>query len=276
MMPVSLWLSLAVVGVAVGAASIQGAAKNGPLYHFEYNRILETDQQWKCWSAGYRPSKTTSSKTHESGNGTADELQRILRFNQSATVLFMFTSNSDNLNLRTECTIEANKMVRLSLDNAGLEKLELSFAGTNENDCRLADLSVPRNRLRTVPLGMERLTALRKLDFSYNLLESFNLNQLAKATALRQLLLSHNRLESFVTVEQIVLENLQKLDLSNNRLRTLDSTLWSMSQLETFHVDHNRNLAQIAGWARVRFPLVKGFDPTGTNNWNQTWLKSVQ
>ncbi|XP_058124065.1 leucine-rich repeat-containing protein 40-like [Anopheles ziemanni] len=274
------WWIVVIVGVTFctfgdDVAAVQGAAKSGPLYHYEYSRIQEEDQRWKCWNEGYRPPKATSNKVHELGNGTAAELQRILRFNQSSTVLFMFSSNSDNQNLHNECTIEANKLVRLTLDNAGLEKLEISFP-TLENDCRLADLSVPRNRLTVVPLGLERLTALRKLDLSYNLLESFNLNQLSKATGIKQLLLSHNRLESFLTAELIVLDSLHKLDLSNNRLRTLDATLWNLPRLETFHVDHNRHLATIAGWSRVRFPLVKGFDPTGTNNWNQTWLKSVQ
>ncbi|XP_050072052.1 uncharacterized protein LOC126559932 [Anopheles maculipalpis] len=242
-------------------------------FHYDYHRIEETHQAWKCWKEGYRPA--TSDKIHDSGNGTAAEIERILRFDQSNTVLFLFTSNSINLNLHTTFQIERNKLVRLSLDNAGLERLELAFTG-RDNDCRLAELSVPRNRLAALPSGIERLTALRKFDFSYNLLEEFNLDRLANAAGLKQLLLAHNRLESFRSSVQTSFGSLHKLDLSNNRLRTLDSTYWSMPQLETFQVDNNRHLTTIVGWTRNRFPLVKGFDPAGTNNWNQTWLKSVQ
>ncbi|XP_049290011.1 amphoterin-induced protein 1-like isoform X2 [Anopheles funestus] len=186
------------------------------------------------------------------------------------------SSNSENLNLHTTFTIERNRLIRLLLDNAGLERLELAFTA-RENDCRLAELSVPRNRLRDLSIGMERFTALRKLDYSYNLLEEFNLDRLVNmAGSLKQLLLSNNRIECIRSTVQIHFIFLHKLDLSNNRLRTLDSTLWTMPQLETFHVDYNRHLASIDGWKRSRFPLVKGFDPAGTNNWNQTWLKSVQ
>ncbi|XP_317796.4 PH domain leucine-rich repeat-containing protein phosphatase 1 [Anopheles gambiae] len=244
-------------------------------YHYDYSRIQETDQAWKCWKEGYRPPPATSNKIHEQGNGTVAEIERILRFDQSNTVLFLFSSNSDNQNLHTTFTVERNKLVRLSLDNAGLERLELALLG-RENDCRLADLSVPRNRLRDLPTGVERLTALRKLDYSYNLLEEFKLDRLSNAAGLKQLLLSHNRLERFVATEQVNLAALHKLDLSNNRLRALDASYWTMPQLETFHVDNNRHLTMIDGWTRAKFPLVKGFDPTGTNNWNQTWLKSVQ
>uniref|UniRef100_A0A182P3S2 Leucine rich immune protein (Coil-less) n=1 Tax=Anopheles epiroticus TaxID=199890 RepID=A0A182P3S2_9DIPT len=263
--------------LGIGLQNIQTEAKTRPepSFHYDYSRIQETDQAWKCWKEGYRPPPATSNKVHESGNGTVEVIERILRFNQSSTVLFLFSSNSDNQNLRTAFSVERNKLVRLSLDNAGLERLELAFSG-RENDCRLADLSVPRNRLRELPVGVERLTALRKFDFSYNLLESFSLDRLANAAGLKQLLLSHNRLESFLTTEQISFPSLYKLDLSNNRLRVLDSSYWTMPQLETFHVDNNRHLTTIGGWTRSRFPLVKGFDPAGTNNWNQTWLKSVQ
>uniref|UniRef100_A0A182YT10 Leucine rich immune protein (Coil-less) n=1 Tax=Anopheles stephensi TaxID=30069 RepID=A0A182YT10_ANOST len=247
-----------------------------PKLHYDYSRIQETDQAWKCWKEGYRPAPATSNKIHESGNGTAADIERILRFDQSNTVLFLFASNSDNLNLHTTFQIVPNKLVRLSLDNAGLERLELAFTG-RDNDCRLAELSVPRNRLSVLPAGVERLTALRKLDFSYNLLEEFSLDRLVNAPGLKQLLLAHNRLESFgASSVQASFASLHKLDLSNNRLRTLDSTYWSMPLLDTFHVDNNRHLTTIGGWTRTRFPLVKGFDPAGTNNWNQTWLKSVQ
>uniref|UniRef100_A0A182KEE9 Leucine rich immune protein (Coil-less) n=1 Tax=Anopheles christyi TaxID=43041 RepID=A0A182KEE9_9DIPT len=254
------------------------AAKARPVvaqYHYDYSRIQETEQGWKCWKEGYRPPPATSNKIHEQGNGTVADIERILRFDQSNTVLFLFSSNTDNQNLHMTFTIERNKLVRLSLDNAGLERLELVLPG-RDNDCRLADLSVPRNRLRDLPVGVERLTALRKFDFSYNLLEEFQLDRLANAVGLKQLLLSHNRLESFLTTEQVNFASLHKLDLSNNRLRALDSSYWTMPQLETFHVDNNRHLSSVGGWTRARFPLVKGFDPAGTNNWNQTWLKSVQ
>uniref|UniRef100_A0A182MY30 Leucine rich immune protein (Coil-less) n=1 Tax=Anopheles dirus TaxID=7168 RepID=A0A182MY30_9DIPT len=273
----SVWFFGALV-FGVGLCSVGSAAKSGApevLYHYDYSRIQETDQAWECWKEGYRPSKVTSKKVHETGNGTAAEIERLLRFDQSTTVLFMYSSNSDNVNLRTKFTIQPNRLVRLSLDNAGLERLQVTFAGY-ENDCRLADLSVPRNRLTDLPEGIERLTSLRKLDFSYNQLKQFDLDRIGIADGLKQLLLSHNRLESFVASPRAILFSLHTLDLSNNRLRTLDSTLWTMPHLETFHVDHNRHLTTIGGWKKARFPLVKGFDPAGTNNWNQTWLKSVQ
>uniref|UniRef100_A0A182QSE4 Leucine rich immune protein (Coil-less) n=1 Tax=Anopheles farauti TaxID=69004 RepID=A0A182QSE4_9DIPT len=271
----SLWFFGVTLAFGVGLCEAKSSSPPALLYHYEYSRIQETDQAWKCWQEGYRPSKVTSSKVHETGNGTTADIERLLRFDQSTAVLFLFTSSSDNGNLRTDFTIQSNRLVRLSLDNVGLERLQLTFAG-RENDCRLADLSVPRNRLTEVPAGIERLTSLRKLDFSYNHLKQFDLDRLANAVGLKQLLLGHNRLESFVTPARINLDSLHTLDLSNNRLRTLDSTHWSMPKLETFHVDHNRHLATIGGWSKGRFPLVKGFDPAGTNNWNQTWLKSVQ
>uniref|UniRef100_A0A182WF98 Leucine rich immune protein (Coil-less) n=1 Tax=Anopheles minimus TaxID=112268 RepID=A0A182WF98_9DIPT len=271
-----LWFYGLLLGVCLYMPSSETKSHPVQMFHYDYSRIQETEQAWKCWKEGYRPSPVTSDKIHESGNGTAAGIQRILNFNQSNTVLFLYSSNSDNLNLNTTYTIEPNRLVRLMLDNAGLERLELAFNGP-ENDCRLAELSVPRNRLRNLSPSIDRLTTLRKLDFSYNLLEEFNLDRLVNsAGSLKQLLLSHNRLESFRSTVRIEFASLHKLDLSNNRLRTLDSTYWTMPQLETFHIDYNRHLASIEGWKRTRFPLVKGFDPTGTNNWNQTWLKSVQ
>uniref|UniRef100_A0A182S7D0 Leucine rich immune protein (Coil-less) n=1 Tax=Anopheles maculatus TaxID=74869 RepID=A0A182S7D0_9DIPT len=268
----SLWFLLLAICCYISSTEAKNPVAK---FHYDYNRIQETDQTWNCWKEGYRPPPATSNKIHESGNGTAAEIERILRFDQANAVLFLFTSNSDNTNLHTTFQIARNKLVRLSLDNAGLERLELAFTG-RDNDCRLAELSVPRNRLSDLPSGLERLTALRKLDFSYNLLEDFNLDRLVRAPGLKQLLLAHNRLESFGSSVQTSFASLHKLDLSNNRLRTLDATYWSMPQLETFHVDNNRHLTTIVGWTRTRFPLVKGFDPAGTNNWNQTWLKSVQ
>ncbi|XP_052888164.1 toll-like receptor 8 [Anopheles moucheti] len=272
----SLWFYGLLLGICFSIASSEAKSRPVKLFHYDYNRIQETDQAWKCWKEGYRPPPATSNKIHESGNGTATEIERILSFDQSNTVLFLYSSNSDNLDLRTTFTIERNRLVRLSLDNAGLERLELALTD-QENDCRLAELSVPRNRLKDLSTGMERFTTLRKLDFSYNLLEEFNLDRLVNvAGSLKQLLLSHNRIERFRSTVEINFAFLHTLDLSNNRLRTIDSTYWTMPQLETFHVDNNRHLASIDGWKRTRFPLVKGFDPAGTNNWNQTWLKSVQ
>uniref|UniRef100_A0A182MEE5 Leucine rich immune protein (Coil-less) n=1 Tax=Anopheles culicifacies TaxID=139723 RepID=A0A182MEE5_9DIPT len=271
-----LWFYGLLLGVCCYISTSETTSRSVEKFHYDYSRIQETEQAWKCWQEGYRPPPATSNKIHESGNGTAAEIERILSFNQSNTVLFLFSSNSNNLNLITAFTIERNRLVRLLLDNAGLERLELAFNG-GENDCRLAELSVPRNRLRNLSASMDRLTTLRKLDLSYNLLEEFHLDRLMNtAGSLKQLLLSHNRLESFRSTVSINFTSLHKLDLSNNRLRTLDSTYWAMPQLETFHIDYNRHLVSIEGWKRTRFPLVKGFDPAGTNNWNQTWLKSVQ
>lgn len=271
-----LWFCGLLLGVCLYISSSETRGHHVERFHYDYSRIQELEQTWKCWKEGYRPPPATSNKMHESGNGTVAEIERILSFDQSNTVLFLYSSNSHNLNLSTTFTLERNRLVRLLLDNAGLERLEIAFNG-RENDCRLAELSVPRNRLRNLSTSIDRLTALRKLDFSYNLLEEFNLDRLANAAAnLKQLLLNHNRLESFRSTVQINFSSLHKLDLSNNRLRTLDSTYWTMPQLETFHIDYNRHLVLIEGWKRTRFPLVKGFDPTGTNNWNQTWLKSVQ
>ncbi|XP_053679136.1 uncharacterized protein LOC128730128 [Anopheles nili] len=255
-----------------GSPAALGSQTKPNLHHYEYHRVQDSNQSWICWQETYRPSKETSDKFHESANGTVSEIQRILRFNQSTTVLFKFNSNSENQNLRTEFTIERNKLVILSLDNAGLERLSLG----RDDNCRLAELSVPRNRLGKVPDGIERLTALRKLDFSYNLLEAFNLDLLAKATGMKLLLLKNNRIESFVSRTPILFGNLQRLDLSHNRLATLDSANWNMPRLEHFHIDRNHELKMIVGWSKKRFPLVEGFDPSGTNNWNQTWLRSVQ
>ncbi|XP_058055415.1 chondroadherin-like protein isoform X1 [Anopheles bellator] len=274
----TLWLSL-LIGVTVGAfgAGTRTTAKSSAqLFHYECNRLQESDQSWHCWAEGYRPVAANAQKFHESANATEADIRRILRFNQTNTVLFMVNSNSDNQNLRTEFSLRPNNIVRLALDNVGLETLQIGPFVGGENDCRLGDLSVPRNRLRELPPGVERLTVLRKLDMKHNLLQHFRLDRLAKATSLRRLLLGHNRLESFTTDGDVSFDSLQELDLSNNRLTTLDSSGWNMPALATFHVDHNRALASIGGWSKRRFPLVKGFDPTGTNNWNQTWLSTVQ
>uniref|UniRef100_A0A2M3ZC84 Putative membrane glycoprotein lig-1 n=1 Tax=Anopheles braziliensis TaxID=58242 RepID=A0A2M3ZC84_9DIPT len=274
----SICLLLLLGGIgSFGSDAARSSTKSAPqLFHLEWNQMQETDQSWRCWTEGYRPNAANANKIHETTNGTEAALRRILGFNQSTTVLFMANSNSDNQNLRTEFTITPNRMVRLALDNVGLERLEIGPFVGSENDCRLADLSVPRNRLREVPQGLDRLTVLRKLDMRQNALVRFPLDRLSKATQLKRLLLAHNQLEAFVTEDHVSFEALQELDLSHNRLKALDSTRWSAPALASFHVDHNRALTAIEGWSKARFPLVRGFDPAGTNNWNQTWLKSVQ
>lgn len=271
-MAISVWFLLFAICCYISSSEAKDQVQ---YFHYDYNRVEESEQAWNCWKEGYTPAPSTSAQFGGYGEGNAAEINSIFRFDQSNAVLFAFNSNSDNLNLNTTFQITRNKLVRLLLDNAGLERLEIAFTG-RDNDCRLFDLSVPRNRLRELPSGIERLTALRKLDFSYNLLKEFNLDRLVNAPGLKQLLLAHNRLESFVSTVPASFRSLHTLDLSNNRLSTLDSTRWSMPQLATFHVDNNRQLRTIGGWTRTKFPLVKGFDPAGTNNWNQTWLKSVQ
>ncbi|XP_049290013.1 uncharacterized protein LOC125767449 isoform X4 [Anopheles funestus] len=62
----SLWFYGLLLGVCFYISLSETKSRPVEKFHYDYSRIQETDQTWKCWKEGYRPPPATSNKIQES------------------------------------------------------------------------------------------------------------------------------------------------------------------------------------------------------------------
>ena len=143
----------------------------------------------------------------------------VIKEVQAATRLILVRRNSS---LVVEKTIR--KMIRKptgELTRADLEKV--------------AELSLPNNKLTDVPKDLEKLTQLQKLDLSANQLT--NVRGLENLTKLQVLVLDSNKLTDLKGMEKLT--QLTRLILNTNKLTDLKS-LQNLSQLEALGLGGNQ------------------------------------
>lgn len=100
----------------------------------------------------------------------------------------------------------------------------------------LREFEVTYNKLRSVPVEIQHLRQITRLDLRYNQLAEPPL--LADALGLREVCLGFNRLTTLGDCESFP-PSVQILDLRDNRLRELPAGVARLSQLERLDVSNN-------------------------------------
>ncbi|XP_053670290.1 protein flightless-1-like [Anopheles nili] len=226
------------------------------MYFYNYFRTISMNQTNQCSYKNISEPIVTLHSYYKYSAKVAADYQPVLNFNQSIMREFRFEGLNDTQNMRTELTIEPNNLIVLYLINAGLERFELAWSD-EEIDCRLTKLILHRNRLNTVPKGMDRLRALEILDMSYNKLELFDMAILSKAAWLKVLNLKNNRITTFVSSTSIHFNDLFVVDLSDNQLSILHLLNWNMPRLEFLNIGNNPNFSKLEQKRFNTLPLMQ-------------------
>lgn len=130
--------------------------------------------------------------------------------------------------------------VRIDKPNEGLTELpEDVFASAAE----LKQLNAPQNKLACLSDQFSALTALTKLDLSYNLFNSNNnescIDGLRQCLELKELNLSGNRIHKFPSWVSESWKNLTALNLAHSRLTTLPQPIAQLAGLTELVLRYN-------------------------------------
>ena len=102
----------------------------------------------------------------------------------------------------------------------------------------LQRLLLDDNEFEFIPIQLYRVTSLRELTISSNLIHSMRAHELAQLENLHSLDLSHNFLTD-LPLEMFNLQSLEHLCLSHNRISRVPIELGNLTALVELRLDHN-------------------------------------
>lgn len=128
---------------------------------------------------------------------------------------------------------------RLNLSGNCITELDPEFGNTWKS---LNTLNLSRNRLKSLPSSICKLTRLRRLYISYNEIDFDGIpSGIGKLSNMEVFIASNNNLE-MIPEGVVRCGRLKKLNLSHNRLITLPDAIHLLNDLEVLDLSNNPDL----------------------------------
>jgi internalin A len=130
---------------------------------------------------------------------------------------------------------QLHNLTLLDLNFNQLTKIPFQFTSFS----KLSSLLLYGNKVEVIPVHLNKLTSLQKLNLSENKVNLIESKAFEGLHSMRQLLLPYNSISSIYDGAFASMTSLHTLVLNNNQLTTLPDSLSRLGRLRSFNVSYN-------------------------------------